>query len=108
MGRVAAIRQLLAEVVGPTEGDPEPPPTYGDGTAGGTEGPAHNGSVPAPSGPPPSGSAPSGPAPSRAPPTAARVEAELRGLEATLGALKALEDDYWRLRELLRRESGTT
>ena len=46
-------------------------------------GPAHNGSVPAPS-----GSAPSGPAPSLAPPTAARVEAELRGLEATLGALK--------------------
>lgn len=108
MGRVAAIRQLLAEVVGPTEGDPEPPPTYGDGTAGGTEGPAHNGSVPAPSGPAHSGSAPSGPAPSLAPPTAARVEAELRGLEATLGALKALEDDYWRLRELLRRESGTT
>ncbi|XP_021239369.1 rho guanine nucleotide exchange factor 1 [Numida meleagris] len=98
MGRVAAIRQLLAEVVSPTEGDQEPPPGDGEGTGGGSEGPAHNGASPAPS----------GPAPSLAPPPAARVEAELQGLEATLGALKALEDDYWRLRELLRRESGTT
>lgn len=82
MGRVAAIRQLLPELVGPIEGDPDNPPKYGDGAGGSNE-----------------GSSPS---------ISDRLESELHGLEETLGAMKVLEDDYWRLRDLLRRESSST